>query len=303
MRSIVAPGQGSQSAGMLTPWLAVPGAAERVATWSGLTGLDLEHLGTAASAEEVTDTAVAQPLIVAVGLLAWEKLSQDGFAVGDDAVVAGHSIGELTAAAVAGVISSDDAVKLAAIRGGAMAKACAISPTGMSALLGGDEEAVLARLDELGLVPANRNAKGQIVAAGSLEALEELKANAPAGARIRPLSVAGAFHTEHMATAREAVAEAVAGLAPADPVATLLSNTDGKAVRTGAEVLARIVTQVTSPVRWDLCQVTMRELGVETMTELPPAGTLSAIAKRELPEVNTHAVKKFEDLALVAELG
>ena len=287
---------------MLTPWLAIPGAAERVANWSELTGLDLEHLGTAASAEEVTDTAVAQPLIVAVGLLAWEKLSQDGFAVAADTVVAGHSIGELTAAAVAGVITADEAVRLAAIRGDAMAKACASAPTGMSALLGGDEEAVLARLAELRLVPANRNAKGQIVAAGPLDALEELKAEPPAGARTRPLSVAGAFHTEHMAAAREAVANAVAGLTPGDPVAVLLSNADGQAVRSGAEVLARIVTQVTSPVRWDLCQITMRELGVETLTELPPAGTLSAIAKRELPEVNLHAVKKVEDLALVAEL-
>ncbi|EFV12043.2 hypothetical protein HMPREF9336_03074 [Segniliparus rugosus ATCC BAA-974] len=288
---------------MLTPWLALPGAAERVAAWSEQTGLDLEHLGTAAEAEQVTDTAVAQPLIVAVGLLAWEQLRQDGFAVDAETVVAGHSIGELTAAAVAGVITSDEAVRLAAIRGGAMAKACALAPTGMSALLGGDEEAVLARLAELGLVPANRNAKGQIVAAGPLDSLEALKADPSAGARIRTLSVAGAFHTEHMATAREAVAEAVAALRPSDPVAILLSNADGQAVRSGAEVLARIVTQVTSPVRWDLCQATMRELGVDTMTELPPAGTLSAIAKRELPETNTHAVKKVEDLALVADLG
>lgn len=288
---------------MLTPWLAIPGAAERVATWSEQTGLDLEHLGTSASAEEVTDTAVAQPLIVAVGLLAWEKLRQDGFGIEADTLVAGHSIGELTAAAVAGVITADEAVQLAAVRGREMAKACAIAPSGMSALLGGDEEDVLARLDELDLVPANRNAKGQIVAAGSLAALEELKANPPHGARVRPLSVAGAFHTEHMATAREAVAAAVAELTPSDPLVALLSNADGEVVRSGADALTRIVNQVTSPVRWDLCQAKMRELGVDTLTELPPAGTLTAIAKRELAEVQTHAVKKVEDLALVAELG
>ena len=214
---------------MLTPWLELPGAADRVSVWSKASGLDLERLGTTATAEEITDTSVTQPLVVAAALLAFGELEARGQAPAD-AIVAGHSVGELAAAAIAGVISADDAVGLAAIRGSEMAKACALESTGMSAVLGGDEEAVLARLAELDLVPANRNAAGQIVAAGRLDALAELAAAPPEKARVRALPVAGAFHTKFMAPAQDAVTAAASNITPSDPIRTLLSNLDGKPV-------------------------------------------------------------------------
>jgi len=194
---------------MLSPWLELPGAADRLAAWSTASGLDLARLGTTASTEEITDTAIAQPLIVAATLLAHEELTKRGLPTGKDTVVAGHSVGEIAAYAIAGVISPDDAVALAATRGAEMAKACADEPTGMSAVLGGDEAEVLARLEQLDLVPANRNAAGQIVAAGRLSALDKLAEDPPAKARVRALGVAGAFHTEFMASALDGYAAAV----------------------------------------------------------------------------------------------
>ena len=301
--SLLAPGQGSQTPGMLTEWLELTGARDRVAGWSDTIGLDLERLGTTATAEEITDTAVTQPLVVAAALLAYDELVRRHGEIPADTIVAGHSVGELAAAAITGVISADDAVRLAGIRGGEMAKACAIEPTTMAAVLGGDEEAVLARLAELDLVPANRNAVGQIVAAGSVAAIDELVANPPEKARTRKLAVAGAFHTHYMAPAQDAVAAAAAGITPADPNRTLLSNSDGKAVTTGAEALDKLVKQVTSPVRWDLCTATMREAGTDAIVELTPAGTLVGIAKRELKGVPSRAVKVPADLEDLPGLG
>lgn len=274
---------------MLTPWLELPGTADRVALWSKAAGLDLLRLGTTATAEEIVDTAVTQPLVVAAALLAFAEIPQDSLPA--DTVVAGHSVGEFAAAAVAGVISADDAVALAAIRGAEMAKACALKPTGMSAVLGGDEAAVLARLEELGLVPANRNAVGQIVAAGKLEALEALAANPPEKARVRALPVAGAFHTAFMAPAQDAVAEAIAKIAPSEPVRTLLSNFDGQPVSSGQDAIDKLAAQVTRPVRWDLCTETIRAAGVSAVAELPSAGTLVGIAKRELKGTPNLALK------------
>lgn len=285
---------------MLEPWLDLPGARDRLAVWSKASGLDLVRLGTTATAEEITDTAVTQPLVVAAALLAYAEADSD--ALGSDTVVAGHSVGELAAAAIAGVITADEAVALAAIRGAEMAKACALEPTGMSAVLGGDEDEVLARLAELELVPANRNAKGQIVAAGRLAALAELAANPPEKARIRALPVAGAFHTEFMAPAQDAVAAAVAEITPGEPTRTLLSNFDGKPVTSGADAVAKLAAQVTKPVRWDLCTETVREAGVSAVAELPPAGTLVGIAKRELKGTPTLALKTPEDLPGLAGL-
>jgi [acyl-carrier-protein] S-malonyltransferase len=289
---------------MLSPWLELPGTAEKMASWSTVSGLDLARLGTTATAEEITDTAVTQPLVVAATLLAHQELTRRGVLAdaGDDLLVAGHSVGEIAACAIAGVISADDAVALAATRGAEMAKACADEPTGMSAVLGGDEAEVLARLEQLDLVPANRNAAGQIVAAGRLSALDKLAEDPPAKARVRALGVAGAFHTEFMASALDGYAAAVGDVATAEPTAVLLSNRDGQPVSSAADAIEKLVAQLTRPVRWDLCSETLRQRNVKAVVEFPPAGALSGIAKRELRGVPTHAVKAPADLDGLAEL-
>jgi [acyl-carrier-protein] S-malonyltransferase len=272
---------------MLTDWLDLPGA-ESFFRWAGaIADADLLTLGTTGDAEAIKDTAVTQPLVVAMSLFVARELGGLPGPVahtphaGRDVVIAGHSVGELTAAALAGVLSVEAAIALTAVRGRAMAAACAQTPTGMSAVLGGEPEEVLAAIDKHGLTPANMNGAGQVVAAGALDGLAALKADPPAKARIMPLSVAGAFHTEYMATARTELEGLVDGLRPAEPSRLLLSNADGHAVSTGAEVLSRLVSQVTSPVRFDACLATMRELGVTAVLELPPAGALAGLAKRE----------------------
>jgi [acyl-carrier-protein] S-malonyltransferase len=287
---------------MLTEWLELPGAAERLAAWSDISGLDLARLGSTATAEEITDTAVTQPLVVAATLLAYEELTARGLLSNAEAVVAGHSVGEIAAYAIAGVISADDAVKLAATRGAEMAKACALEPTGMSALLGGEEAEVLARLEELDLTPANRNAAGQIVAAGSLAALSKLAEDPPAKARVRPLATAGAFHTRYMGSALDGYAAAAEAVTTKEPTAKLLSNADGQPVASAADAMSKLVSQLTRPVRWDLCTETMRANNVTAIVEFPPAGTLAGIAKRELRGVPTHAVKSPADLDGLSEL-
>ncbi len=291
---------------MLSPWLELPGAADRLATWSQISGLDLARLGTTATAEEITDTAVTQPLVVAATLLAYEELTKRGVPETAETIVAGHSVGEIAAYAIAGVISADDAVKLAATRGAEMAKACAVEPTGMSAVLGGDEAEVLARLESLDLVPANRNAAGQIVAAGAIAALEKLAEDPPAKARVRQLATAGAFHTHYMASALDGYAAAAASVTTSEPTATLLSNADGQPVASAADAMEKLVSQLTKPVRWDLCTATMRDRfsGAERagIVEFPPAGTLVGIAKRELKGTPTRAVKAPADLDGLNEL-
>jgi [acyl-carrier-protein] S-malonyltransferase len=287
---------------MLAPWLELPGAAERIAAWSEISGLDLARLGTTATADEITDTAVTQPLVVAATLLAHVELTKRGLLAGAETVVAGHSVGEIAAYAIAGVISADDAVSLAATRGAEMAKACAVEPTGMSAVLGGDEAEVLARLDALDLVPANRNAAGQIVAAGALSALEKLAEDPPAKARVRQLATAGAFHTRYMASALEGYAAAADAVTAAEPTTTLLSNADGQPVASAADAMSKLVAQLTQPVRWDLCTESIRTRAVAAIVEFPPAGTLVGIAKRELRGVPTHAVKTPAELDGLAEL-
>ncbi len=285
--AVLAPGQGAQKPGMLTDWLDLPGA-ESFFRWAGaIADADLLTLGTTGDAEAIKDTAVTQPLVVAMSLFVARELGGLPGPVshtphaGRDVVITGHSVGELTAAALAGVLSVEAAIALTAVRGRAMAAACAQTPTGMSAVLGGDPDEVLAAIDKHGLTPANMNGAGQIVAAGSLDGLESLKADPPAKARVMPLSVAGAFHTEYMGSARTELEGLIGGLKPADPSRLLLSNADGHGVSTGAETLARLVSQVTSPVRFDACLATMRELGVTAVLELPPAGALAGLAKRE----------------------
>lgn len=286
---------------MLAPWLELPGAADRVSAWSQISGLDLERLGTTATAEEITDTAVTQPLVVALTLLAYEELTKRGLPP-HDVIVAGHSVGEIAAYAIAGVICADDAVSLAATRGAEMAKACKSEATGMAAVLGGDETDVLAALSDLDLVPANRNAAGQIVAAGRLDALAKLAENPPAKARVRQLATAGAFHTQFMSSALEGYSAAVSTTSTSEPTATLLSNSDGQPVQSAADAMEKLVAQLTRPVRWELCTATMRERGVIAVVEFPPAGALAGIAKRELKGTPNHAVKTPAELDPVTTL-
>ena len=286
----------------MSPWLALPGTADQIASWSKASNLDLARLGTTASTTEITDTAVAQPLIVAATLLAHHELTKRGLLTETELTIAGHSVGEIAAYAIAGVITADDAVALAATRGAEMAKACAAEPTGMSAVLGGDEVDVLSRLEQLDLVPANRNAAGQIVAAGQLTALEKLAEDPPAKARVRALGVAGAFHTAFMAPALDGFAAAAAGITTNEPTCTLLSNRDGKPVTSAAAAMDALISQLTQPVRWDLCTTTLRERNVTAIVEFPPAGTLTGIAKRELRGVPTRAVKSPTDLDELASL-
>ncbi|NJC70984.1 acyltransferase domain-containing protein [Planosporangium thailandense] len=292
MLAVLAPGQGSQKPGFLTPWLELPGAEARLRWWSALAGLDLVHLGTEADADEIKDTARTQPLLVAAALLAAEHLPMY-----DVGVVAGHSIGEVAAAALAEVLSPEAAITFAAVRGREMAAACALEPTGMSAVLGGDADEVLAAIEAAGLYPANRNGAGQVVAAGALASLEKLAAEPPAKARLISLSVAGAFHTPYMAPAEQALGALAGGITTGTPSRILLSNRDGAAVDHGPTMLQRLVRQVTAPVRWDLCMQTLAEIGVTAIIELPPAGTLAGLAKRALKGIEIITVNTPDDLA------
>jgi [acyl-carrier-protein] S-malonyltransferase len=286
---LTAPGQGAQTPGFLSPWLELPGLAERLGAWSELAGRDLIRLGTTGSAEEITDTSVAQPLLVAAALAVAGLLDEPD-------VAAGHSVGELAAGAIAGVMSPEDAIKLTRVRGEAMAAACDAMPTGMTAILGGDEATVLTAIADAGLTPANINTVGQIVAGGTCEQLAAFAANPPAKARLRPLRVAGAFHTRHMAPAVETLEAAAADTAIKDPAITLVSNRDGAVVTSGADWVERVARQVAHPVRWDRCMATMADLGVSAFIELLPGGTLTGIAKRALPGVELLAIKTPDQL-------
>ena len=309
MLVVVCPGQGAQSPGMLAPWLELPSVAESIGRSSQAAGLDLAAHGTTSDADTIRDTAVAQPLLVASALATLRAVldvpaaSSLGAAVADRVdVTAGHSVGELAAAAVAGVLTDDEALRLVAVRGSAMARAAALTPTGMSAVLGGDPDEVLATLERHGLVPANVNGGGQVVAAGTLEALAALTAEPPTKARVVPLQVAGAFHTSHMAPAVDELRTAAGVVVPADPGLTLLTNRDGSAVPTGTRALDLIVQQVANPVRWDLCCATLLELGVTGLLEVAPGGVLTGLARRTLPGVETLAVKTPADLDAARDL-
>ena len=297
MLVIAAPGQGAQAPGFLTPWLDLPGVADRLMAWSDLAGCDLIACGTTAGAEEITDTAIAQPLLVAAALAVAEALGGGLDQLRKQAgIAAGHSVGELAAGAISGVLSPEDAMRLVSVRGRAMAKAAAAEETGMTAVLGGDQDEVLTALGARGLTPANVNGAGQIVAAGTMAQLAALAADPPPGARLRPPRSAGAFHTTHMAPAVAALREAAAGVSVSDPAIVLLSNADGAAVKSGRDWLERIVTQVSAPVRWDQCMHTMTALGASALIELPPAGTLTGLARRALPQLARVALKTPNDL-------
>lgn len=275
--AVVAPGQGAQKPGFLTPWLELPRATAQLSWWSQLAGTDLLRLGTVADAAEIKDTAKTQPLLVAAGLLAAAQLPMD-----DVSVVAGHSVGEIVAAQLSGVLSAEAAIGLAARRGAEMAAACALTPTGMSAVLGGDPETVAEHVAAAGLFAANRNSTSQVVVAGSLKGLQQLAEHPPPRTRVIPLEVAGAFHTAAMQPAQDALAALAMGITVSDPHKIMISNADGTAVHSGTATLSRLVAQLTLPVRWDLCQACLADLGVTAIIELPPAGTLIGLARREL---------------------
>ena len=297
MLAIVAPGQGAQTPGFLTPWLTEQSFSDRLDWLSAVAGLDLRHYGTHADAETIRDTAVAQPLLVASGLLAALQLfPHPADAFGYVGVAAGHSVGEITAAAGVGVLSAEQAMVFVRERGRAMAEASAATPTSMTAVVGGKPDEVLAALEAQGLTAANNNGSGQIVAAGTTEQLAALAANPPARARLVELSVAGAFHTVHMAPAVAHLARLARSISTHDPRARLLSNADGQVVHHGEDVLRRLVGQVASPVRWDLCMASMADLGVTGLLEMPPAGTLTGIAKRNLKGVELFALNTPDQL-------
>lgn len=297
---VASPGQGSQTPGFLAPWLELDGVADQLAAYSEAAEVDLIAHGTESDADTIRDTRIAQPLIVAASLIAADQLAQRAGRHADG--VAGHSVGELAALVGAEVLTAAEAMRLVGIRGRAMADAAAQTPTGMSAVLGGDADEVLALLDELELTPANYNVAGQIVAAGELSALAQLAERAPRGVRVMPLQVAGAFHTSYMAPAVDTLRAAVADVSPSDPTVTLWSNRDGSVVQGGQDALDRIVTQVSSPVRWDLCMESFASAGITGFIEVAPAGALVGLAKRGLRGIPNVAVKTPDDLDAAAEL-
>jgi [acyl-carrier-protein] S-malonyltransferase len=294
---IVAPGQGAQTPGFLQPWLDDPQYGERLVWLSAVAGIDLVEYGTKADADAIRDTAVAQPLLVASSMLtALSLFPHPADAFGRIGAVSGHSVGEIAAAAGAGVITAEQAMVFVRERGNAMAKAAAVTATGMTAVLGGDRDEILAALERHGLTPANDNGAGQLVAAGTVQQLQDLADDPPSKARLVPLSVAGAFHTEHMAPAVSVLAGLARAISTHDARTPWISNRDGQVVHSGPEVLRRLVGQVSSPVRWDLCMQTMADLGVTGILEMPPAGTLTGIAKRQLKGVETFALKTPDQL-------
>lgn len=303
MLVIACPGQGSQTPGFLAPWLELPGFRDRMQWLSVVAGLDLVRHGTESDADTIRDTAVAQPLIVGAGLISLLALfahPADGFR--QVAAGSGHSVGEITAAAAAGVMTAEQAMVFVRERGKAMAAASAVTPTGMSAVVGGDPAEVTAVIESHGLTAANTNGAGQVVAAGTMEQLAALGADPPARARVVPLQVAGAFHTQHMAPAVEVLRGYARAISTHDARGRLVSNADGSIVHSGREVLRRLVAQVSNPVRWDLCMETFRDLGITGLIEIPPAGTLAGLAKRGLPGVEVLALKTPADLPAAHEM-
>ncbi|MDN6174205.1 MAG: ACP S-malonyltransferase [Brevibacterium sp.] len=290
MLAITCPGQGAQKSGFLSSFLELDAFAAQIDELSAASGIDLRRHGTESDDETIKDTALAQPLLVASAIACSAELG----AKAD--YVAGHSVGEIAAAQIAGVLSPADAMRFVAVRATGMAAAAAQTPTGMSAVIGGEPDDVLAALDAAGLTPANVNGGGQTVAAGSMENLEKLAENPPERARVIPLPVAGAFHTEYMASATEDLATTASALEITDPSTDILSNSDGTVVTTGQDYVDRLVRQVTNPVRWDLCQETLLNAGITGMIELVPGGTLTGIARRAMKGVETFAIKSAADL-------
>ena len=297
MIAIVCPGQGAQTPGFFSPWLEIPEFKNSIELMQSASNFDLIKHGTESDADTIRDTAVAQPLIVAAGiatvaaLLGGKSAAESGIAG-----VSGHSVGEITAAGIAGIFDAEQAIKFVKVRADAMAAAAAIEKTSMAAIVGGEQAVIEARLAELGLEPANYNGSGQIVAAGSAEGIAKLQAEGPAGARVIPLQVAGAFHTRYMKPAVSTLADYAATVTANDPATRIWSNAGGRLISSGEEFKELLVKQVSSPVRWDMCMTSMIEAGVTAIIEVSPAGTLAAIAKRAMPDVEAVAVKTPDNL-------
>jgi len=301
MICIACPGQGSQAPGFLNPWLEIPVFKEQIEKASAVLGIDLIHFGTVADADEIRDTKIAQPLIVAAGIASYEALKQS---LGETLVVsatAGHSVGEITAAYVSGIFDSDNALKFVQRRGNEMAAAAALAPSSMAAVVGGELDDVVAHLESVGLFAANYNGAGQVVAAGTKELIDALVATPPAGSRVVALQVAGAFHTSFMEPARPVLAAFAKELDVQDPDISIWTNNDGSLVATGQKYLDLMVNQVSNPVRWDKTMESMQRANVSVMVELLPAGALSGIAKRAMPNTVAIALKTPADLDKVAE--
>lgn len=301
MLALLAPGQGSQTPGFLAPWLESELATSLINIWSDVTELDLTRLGSTADADEIRDTSKAQPLLVAGALMSAGWCFEGDYS--NISYFAGHSVGEIGAAALAQVMDANTAMKLVRARGVEMAKAADGTDTGMSAVLGGDRDVVVAALHALGLTPANENGAGQIVAAGSLAALATLAQNPPEGSRVRALAVSGAFHTSTMAPAVPILAQMAKEISASEPILPFISNKDGAIIDNGREILDRIVGQIAGPVRWDLCMETMSKSGVTGVIELPPSGTLAGLIKRAQPTIETFALKTPEDVPAAREFA
>ncbi|WP_311476673.1 ACP S-malonyltransferase [uncultured Gulosibacter sp.] len=300
--AVTFPGQGSQKPGFLEPWLDEPQHRETLEVVSDAIDIDLIKHGTESDAETLRDTAIAQPLIVAAGILVWDALTARFTDRLNGVVVAGHSVGEISAAYAAGVFDAATAVRFVARRAELMAADAASTPTGMAAVLGGEPDQIVAQLERHGAAAANFNGGGQIVAAGSPEALAAVQAEPPAGSRVIPLKVAGAFHTHYMNRAHETLATEIEQFAASDPQRALLTNFDGTRVNSGTRFRQLLVDQVNQPVRWDRCMNTLSGLGVTGLVEAPPSGTLVGLAKRGMRGTPTVALASPGDLDAVAAL-
>ena len=296
MIALTCPGQGAQTPGFLSPWLELDSFKAAIEKYSAVLEMDLVHFGTKADADQIKDTRVAQPLIVAASMASHAVLIQALQEKSIIAGVAGHSVGELAAASIAGVLDTEAALRFVKARGEQMAKAASLEASSMAAVVGGEPEVVVDYLESMGLFAANYNGKGQIVAAGSADKIQELVANPPAGTRVVGLAVAGAFHTSFMETAKVELASLAGSINTSNPEMLIWSNSDGSRVDSGERFLELLINQVSKPVRWDKTMESMTTDGVTALIELLPGGTLTGIAKRAMPGVATLALKTPEDL-------
>jgi len=298
MLVIFCPGQGSQKPGFLKSWLEIPEFKKKIQEYSELISLDLIHHGTLSDLETIKDTAIAQPLIAGASIASASLLD-----LANLSGVAGHSVGEVSAAAIAGVLTEAEAMQLVSVRSKAMAMVAASSePTAMAAILGGDIEVVLARLNGFNLSAANFNGAGQIVAAGAKTDIDSFVSEGLTGSKVIELNVAGAFHTKYMEPAIGTLNTFKDTLLAHDPNVVLWSNEAGQMITRGSDYLDLLVGQVANSVRWDLCMASMVEAGVSAVIEVSPAGTLMGLAKRSMPGIEIVALKEPKDLEAAQEL-